>query len=95
MPDFDIERSTKDGLFFRNIFIDLMLMAIGTFLGFSWNDLFKEIIQTYMPVGSNLMQKVGLQIFITILMAYFGWRLLKKKKKTVFKAPEMQKIPSS
>jgi hypothetical protein len=80
MPDFDLEKSTREGLSFRNIFIDIIVFAISVFLGFSWKDLFTEIIQAYMPEGHNLIEKTFIMFLITIIMAWIAWRLIKKKK---------------
>jgi hypothetical protein len=90
MVDFDIEKSTRNGLSFRNVFIDIIIFAISVFLGFSWKDLFTEVIQTWLPEGHNLGEKIAIMIFITVLMTLFAWKLIKKKKTVSESLPKQE-----
>lgn len=74
MAEVDLNKHIEKGLNFRNLFIDLMVTSVGVFIAFYWKDLLGETITTFMPHGSNIIQKFLIGITITVslvVIVYF------------------------
>jgi len=80
MPDFDLEKQVQNGISFKKIFKSIIIYSISIFLGFTWKGIFDEVIQSFMPQGHNLIEKIFITFVVTILMVVFAYELMKGKK---------------
>jgi Na+-transporting NADH:ubiquinone oxidoreductase subunit NqrD len=85
MPDFDLEKEIQNGISFRKIFKSIIVYSISIFLGFTYKDLFTEVIQSFMPEGHNLVEKMIITGIVTIVLVAFAYELMKGKKEKIYK----------
>ena len=78
--DFDIRKATKQGLSFRKVFIELLVIAVGLFLANRWNTTMTEIIVTYFPAGEKLFEKIIFNGIITFVLVGIVFFILKWDK---------------
>jgi len=81
MPDFSLDEEMGEGLDFVKIFKALFLYAVSIFIAFHWKGIFDETLETFMPKGTNIIEKIIIGLVITILLVSISYFLLHKKKK--------------
>lgn len=78
--DFNLEEHLKNGISFKKIFRSIIIYSISIFIGFTWKDLFTEIIQSFMPEGHNLIEKIFIMGIVTVMLVIFAYQLMKGGK---------------
>jgi len=51
---------------FRARFATFLAAALGLFLGLRWNEFFKNLLDKYLPVNGNLVERLLILLGITI-----------------------------
>lgn len=75
----------KDGLSFRKIFVEIIVLAISVFLGFRWQSFIAEMITEYFPVGTGLGEKFGINVALTFFLVYVAYMLMNAEKESIGK----------
>lgn len=71
MAELDLRKHIQDGISFKRIFLDIIIISVGLYLSLYWKDRTSEILDIVIPHAQGITGRIIVGAVITVLLVVF------------------------